>query len=292
MPDTNDILAAAAALAAPLPDSWRTAPWQPSLVLAGPWAEDNPAVPTDERGPFLAVSCSLDGDAVGIVDSDASAHLAALVATLPDLVLALAAAESEALRHRIEKGRCPACKAAPGWACESNAMVVVGMPGWSVHPLRVGAHDPALRRLLNLPQSIHKALWHRVLVEHGQVERPNLANTVDAIRSAEGKLPVYRPDPLRPPPTARFAGSNSERQSVGDPGHCERCAEVGHVKAHPELGCGDVGCYANHDEPSDPVTSADLVSEMRGRADKGVAASPVTLAYWADVFESEANERV
>lgn len=41
-------------------------------------------------------------------------------------------------------------------------------------------------------------------------------------------------------------GSNPERQSVGDPGHCEDCVSVGHVVAHPELGCGDVGCYSDH----------------------------------------------
>lgn len=47
-------------------------------------------------------------------------------------------------------------------------------------------------------------------------------------------------------PTARYCGSNPERQSVGLPGHCERCAKVGHVRAHPDLGCGDVGCTAAH----------------------------------------------
>jgi hypothetical protein len=52
-------------------------------------------------------------------------------------------------------------------------------------------------------------------------------------------------------PTHPRAGSNSERQSVGDPGHCERCAEIGHVRAHPQLGCGDVGCTATHG-PDDP----------------------------------------
>lgn len=51
-------------------------------------------------------------------------------------------------------------------------------------------------------------------------------------------------------PTANFAGSNSERQSVGLPGHCVRCAEHGHVAAHPDLGCGDVGCTSMHDEPA------------------------------------------
>lgn len=48
------------------------------------------------------------------------------------------------------------------------------------------------------------------------------------------------------PPTARFPGTNPDRQSVGKPGHCENCAEHGHVKAHPNLGCGDVGCYSAH----------------------------------------------
>lgn len=49
-----------------------------------------------------------------------------------------------------------------------------------------------------------------------------------------------------PYPTHRFAGSDSGRQSIGLPGHCERCAKVGHVKAHPRLGCADVGCEMAH----------------------------------------------
>lgn len=44
-----------------------------------------------------------------------------------------------------------------------------------------------------------------------------------------------------------LSGSNVERQQVGDPGHCEDCCSVGHVVAHPDLGCGDVGCYRTHD---------------------------------------------
>lgn len=43
-----------------------------------------------------------------------------------------------------------------------------------------------------------------------------------------------------------LCGSNADRQSVGDPGHCEDCCSVGHVVAHPDLGCGDVGCYRTH----------------------------------------------
>lgn len=52
----------------------------------------------------------------------------------------------------------------------------------------------------------------------------------------------------RPPFTTHsFAGHSKERAQVGLPGHCERCAEVGHVKAHPSLGCGDVGCNRSHE---------------------------------------------
>lgn len=53
--------------------------------------------------------------------------------------------------------------------------------------------------------------------------------------------------------TASYSGSNKARQEVGDPGHCERCAEVGHVIAHPNLGCGDVGCDRAH--PEEDMTS-------------------------------------
>lgn len=50
-----------------------------------------------------------------------------------------------------------------------------------------------------------------------------------------------------------LSGSNVERQQVGDPGHCEDCCSVGHVVAHPDLGCGDVGCYRTHGEETDGV---------------------------------------
>lgn len=48
------------------------------------------------------------------------------------------------------------------------------------------------------------------------------------------------------PATASYAGNNSERQSVGLPGHCDRCAQLGHVAAHSDLGCSDVGCTLAH----------------------------------------------
>lgn len=45
-----------------------------------------------------------------------------------------------------------------------------------------------------------------------------------------------------------YAGSSPARQTVGNPGHCEDCCSVGHVDAHPDLGCGDVGCVRDHPE--------------------------------------------
>lgn len=67
--------------------------------------------------------------------------------------------------------------------------------------------------------------------------------------AASGAFP-YRQVPASHGP-AQFIGSNSQRAGVGDPGHCEACVSVGHKAAHPELGCGDVGCYASH-EPAGP----------------------------------------
>lgn len=45
-----------------------------------------------------------------------------------------------------------------------------------------------------------------------------------------------------------YCGTDAERQSIGDPGHCEDCCSVGHIVAHPDLGCGDVGCVRDHPE--------------------------------------------
>jgi hypothetical protein len=54
-------------------------------------------------------------------------------------------------------------------------------------------------------------------------------------------------DPRAFPPTAIYCGANSDRQAVGRPGHCSVCAIIGHVAAHPELGCCDVRCTSIHD---------------------------------------------
>lgn len=63
-------------------------------------------------------------------------------------------------------------------------------------------------------------------------------------------------------PTHPRAGSNPERQSVGLPGHCALCAEHGHAAAHPDLGCGDVGCSAHHDEPPSGLVVEDPAAEL------------------------------
>lgn len=84
-------------------------------------------------------------------------------------------------------------------------------------------------------------------------------------------------DPLELPPGTRlteggfiyrqaphpYCGSNSDRQSVGDPGHCEDCCAVGHLIAHPDFGCADVGCYSDHGNNC-PLCPARL-SEHTGR---------------------------
>lgn len=80
-----------------------------------------------------------------------------------------------------------------------------------------------------------------------------------------------------------LAGSNSERQSVGDLGHCEDCCSVGHVVAHPDLGCGDVGCDVSH-EYDLPQTLESLMA-VAGEMLRTYTASPI------DPAEYEALER-
>lgn len=58
-------------------------------------------------------------------------------------------------------------------------------------------------------------------------------------------------------------GSNPSRQEQGLPGHCEDCAEQGHVEAHPELGCSDVGCTTDHLDKIDTWT-AEVIDETFG----------------------------
>lgn len=63
-----------------------------------------------------------------------------------------------------------------------------------------------------------------------------------------------------------FSGSNPDRQSVGDPGHCEDCCSLGHVVAHPELGCGDVGCNVDHGDDAVETIKARYGGALAGLA--------------------------
>jgi hypothetical protein len=65
------------------------------------------------------------------------------------------------------------------------------------------------------------------------------------------------------PPTAEYAGGDSERQGVGLPGHCWVCAVLGHIQAHPTLGCSDVGCYRSHDAQADLPPSRPIGERIR-----------------------------
>jgi hypothetical protein len=92
-------------------------------------------------------------------------------------------------------------------------------------------------------------------------------------------------------------GQNTERQSVGLPGHCDRCAEVGHVAAHPDLGCADVGCTQSHGssrvQPDTPRTvDADDLREAAAVMDAMVTrfGNPVYAAK-ADRLEASARLR-
>jgi hypothetical protein len=83
------------------------------------------------------------------------------------------------------------------------------------------------------------------------------------------------PDPVvRQRSPEDYIGSNTDRGSRGLPGHCERCARIGHVAAHPDLGCADVGCDAYHpsdgdDQRSTARTAWDDLAQQEGGGDRG-----------------------
>lgn len=64
-------------------------------------------------------------------------------------------------------------------------------------------------------------------------------------------------------PPESFCGTNADRAGVGLRGHCDRCAEVGHVKAHPDLGCGDVGCNVEHGPENELPTKCEPGCTLR-----------------------------
>lgn len=66
-------------------------------------------------------------------------------------------------------------------------------------------------------------------------------------------------------PYHRYPGSLKTRQETGDPGHCERCLAIGHIAAHPDMGCGDVGCHAGHSRSDEAAARAELGKLFRIR---------------------------
>ena len=117
---------------------------------------------------------------------------------------------------------CPSCRTTGGrqhpWPC----------PTWVDNALITGAKYPA-----------------EMFQKFGVQVPPELIEA-DETRATNRALATA------PPPTHPYAGTNSDRQGVGLPGHASDCAQVGHVRAHPNLGCGDVGCTSAH-SPDDPA---------------------------------------
>jgi hypothetical protein len=74
-------------------------------------------------------------------------------------------------------------------------------------------------------------------------DSPALMITLQTLTGSAAKI---RNGGLVRAPGPRFIGSSPARQPRGLPGHCDRCAALGHIKAHPHLGCADIGCNAAH----------------------------------------------
>lgn len=68
----------------------------------------------------------------------------------------------------------------------------------------------------------------------------------EAGNAPEPELPGEPMDPIVLPPVHPYAGSNPARQGAGSPGHCGMCMTEGHLVAHPNAGCADVGCTVVH----------------------------------------------
>lgn len=104
----------------------------------------------------------------------------------------------------------------------------------------------------DLAALLHSALWgrrdvityaDRIAKRLGLGEDDSPETAAEVLRKALGLDAAPAPRMRR---TNAFAGSDEARQSIGLPGHCGDCAEKGHVAAHPDLGCGDVGCDRDH----------------------------------------------
>lgn len=81
-----------------------------------------------------------------------------------------------------------------------------------------------------------------------------------------------------------YAGTNTKRQLIGLPGHCDACATDGHVRTHPNLGCADVGCVREHtpstELEADPdfATATELLARCEHRLLDRSAKTPDIIA--------------
>ncbi|MFK0244534.1 hypothetical protein ACIQUM_07535 [Amycolatopsis azurea] len=119
--------------------------------------------------------------------------------------------------------------------------------------------DRRTPRALQHPETKHSVIEAAMVV----IRRYGLVHPDVATTHADGELQMMGDFPYQQNPH-RYCGSDPERESTGEPGHCEGCCSVGHLVAHPDAGCADVGCYVEH--PDEPDAASAGSSLPRGRA--------------------------
>lgn len=107
---------------------------------------------------------------------------------------------------------------------------------------------PSYISLDGRPTTIHKDSEHAIALRALVAELSAVDQCYPDPHDHEDPCPHAAPPVKVMPTPASFCGSSKARQEIGHPGHCDECVAVGHVRSHPELGCGDVGCNAAHDE--------------------------------------------
>lgn len=125
--------------------------------------------------------------------------------------------------------------------------------------------------------------WHHSLNDTMPLPNPgarlrSMRSHTDAwlvrLRNAQSDIPAHQLTPggfvYRQAPHP-WCGSSSDRQSGRDPGHCEDCCAVGHVIAHPDYGCADVGCYRDHGSTDCPECG----QAIAWHTDRGQCPSPL-----------------
>ncbi|MEU4513123.1 hypothetical protein AB0G05_26815 [Nonomuraea wenchangensis] len=91
--------------------------------------------------------------------------------------------------------------------------------------------------------------------------------------------------------THRYAGSDPDRQQEGDPGHCNDCVARGHVAAHPNLGCSDVGCDEAHPDDTGTVKlKFDLSTGLHGAKVWDIYDTGLSVADWDAMTPEQRTE--